>query len=178
MGWGFSTRRGGDRKVRSLPRKFVFHGLRRRESGMSCEICWDVPDPLRVFKKFLQKKFVLIFRPIFGGRQSEEHCDFCNGMVASPLAAAVATVIFAANFPCEKSNKNHRRASAGAQGGSYLPKDCRSFGRTDIQSQKFQSGPRNRAKSTTPRRRHLRPGRSSQTNFPDHFIAYLNSAQK
>ena len=35
MGWGSSTRRGGGRKVRALPRKFVFLGFRREEFGMS-----------------------------------------------------------------------------------------------------------------------------------------------
>ena len=35
MGWESSTRRGGGRKVRALPRKFVFLGFRREESGMS-----------------------------------------------------------------------------------------------------------------------------------------------
>ena len=35
MGWGSSTRRGGGRKVRALPRKFVFLGFRREESGTS-----------------------------------------------------------------------------------------------------------------------------------------------
>ena len=33
MGWGSSTRRGGGRKVRARPRKFVFLGFRREESG-------------------------------------------------------------------------------------------------------------------------------------------------
>ena len=37
MGWGSSTRRGGGRKVRALPRKFVFLGFRREESGVSRE---------------------------------------------------------------------------------------------------------------------------------------------
>ena len=37
MGLGSSTRRGGGRKVRALPRKFVFLGFRREESGMSRE---------------------------------------------------------------------------------------------------------------------------------------------
>ena len=45
MGWGSSTRRGGGRKVRALPRKFVFLGFRSDESGMSQEFCRDVPDP-------------------------------------------------------------------------------------------------------------------------------------
>ena len=48
MGWGSSTRRGGDRKVRALPRKFVFLGFGREESGMSREFCRSVPDPWSV----------------------------------------------------------------------------------------------------------------------------------
>ena len=63
MGWGSSTRRGGGRKVRALPRKFVFLGFRRDESGMSREFCRDVPDPW-VFEKFVQKTFVRIFRSL------------------------------------------------------------------------------------------------------------------
>ena len=38
-------RRGGGRKVRALPRKFVFLGFRREESGMSREFAgmsWGV----------------------------------------------------------------------------------------------------------------------------------------
>ena len=35
MGWGSSTRRGGGRKVRALPRKFVLPGFGREELGMS-----------------------------------------------------------------------------------------------------------------------------------------------
>ena len=45
VGWGSSTQRGGGRKVRALPRKFVFPGFRREESGMSRKFCRDVPDP-------------------------------------------------------------------------------------------------------------------------------------
>ena len=45
VGWGSSTPRGGGQKVRALPRKFVFLGSRREESGMSREFCRDVPDP-------------------------------------------------------------------------------------------------------------------------------------
>ena len=57
VGWGSSTRRGGGRKVRPLPRKFVFLGFPREESGMSREFCWDVADwALGVFKKLVQKK--------------------------------------------------------------------------------------------------------------------------
>ena len=51
MGWGSSTRMGGGRKVRALPRKFVFLGFRREELGMSRDFCRDVPDPCRGFAK-------------------------------------------------------------------------------------------------------------------------------
>ena len=34
VGWGSSTRRGGGRKARALPRKFIFLGFRRREPGL------------------------------------------------------------------------------------------------------------------------------------------------
>ena len=62
MGWGSSARRGGGRKLRARPRNFVFLGFRREESGMSREFCRDVPDLVAVFKKFVQKNFVRIFR--------------------------------------------------------------------------------------------------------------------
>ena len=64
VGWGSSTRRGGGRKLRARPRNFVFLGFRREESGMSREFCRDVPGPLAVFKKFVQKNFVRIFRSL------------------------------------------------------------------------------------------------------------------
>ena len=65
MGWGSSTQRGGGRKLRALPRKFVFLGFRKEESGMSREFCRDVQDPcMGVFKTFVQKKFVRIFRSL------------------------------------------------------------------------------------------------------------------
>ena len=50
VGWGSSTRRGGGRKVRALPREFVFLGFRREESGISREFGRDVPDPCRCSK--------------------------------------------------------------------------------------------------------------------------------
>ena len=40
----------------------------REESGMSREFCRDVPDP-GVFKTFVQKKFVSIFRSLFPERR-------------------------------------------------------------------------------------------------------------
>ena len=58
VGRGSSTRRGGGRKVRALPRKFVFLGFRRDESGMSREFCRDVPDPWGCSKSLCKKKFV------------------------------------------------------------------------------------------------------------------------
>ena len=42
--------------VRALPRKFVFLGFRREESGMSREFMRGCPGPLGVFKTFVQKK--------------------------------------------------------------------------------------------------------------------------
>ena len=49
---------GGGRKVRALPRKFVFLGFRKEEpvAGM-------FPTPAGV-QKFVQSKFVFIFRPL------------------------------------------------------------------------------------------------------------------
>ena len=69
-GWGAGLPRegGGGQKVRALPLKFVFLAFGREEPGMSREFCRDVPDrdiPLGVFKKFVQKKFVHIFRSLF-----------------------------------------------------------------------------------------------------------------
>ena len=55
MGWGSSTRRGGGRKVRALPRKFVLLGFRREESGMSQEFCQGVPDPWGRSKSLCKK---------------------------------------------------------------------------------------------------------------------------
>ena len=55
VGWGSSTRRGGGRKVRALPWKFVFLGFRREESGMSREFCRDVPDPWGCSKSLCKK---------------------------------------------------------------------------------------------------------------------------
>ena len=55
---------GGGRKVRALPRKFVFLGFRREESGMSREFCRDVPDPWGCSKSLCKKKFVRIFRSL------------------------------------------------------------------------------------------------------------------
>ena len=55
MGWGSSTRRGGGRKLRARPRNFVFLGFRREESGMSRELCRDVPTPGGVQKVCAKK---------------------------------------------------------------------------------------------------------------------------
>ena len=55
VGWGSSTRRDGGRKVRALPRKFVFLGFRREESGTSREFCRDVPDPWGCSKSLCKK---------------------------------------------------------------------------------------------------------------------------
>ena len=60
-GWGggLPHEGGGGRKVRALPRKFVFLGFRREEPEMSRGNLPGCPGPLEV-----QKKFVLIFRPL------------------------------------------------------------------------------------------------------------------
>ena len=55
VGWGSSTRRGGGRKLRARPRKFVFLGFRREESVMSREFCRDVPDPWGCSKSLCKK---------------------------------------------------------------------------------------------------------------------------
>ena len=55
MGVGTSTRRGGGRKVLSLPQKSVFLGFRGRELGMSQESCRDGPAKVRGRAKCLQK---------------------------------------------------------------------------------------------------------------------------
>ena len=67
VGWGSSKRRGGDRKVRALPRKFVVLG-----PWTYLEILPGCPGPLRVFKKFVQKKFVRIFRSLYGAPRPTE----------------------------------------------------------------------------------------------------------
>ena len=55
-------RRGGGRKVRALPRKFVFLAFGREGT---CDVLGILPGyhrPLGVFKKLVQKRFVRIFR--------------------------------------------------------------------------------------------------------------------
>ena len=70
MGWGSSTRRGGGRKLRARPRNFVFLGFRipwvsKRGIRDVPEILPGCPGPLAVFKKFVQKNFVLICRSLW-----------------------------------------------------------------------------------------------------------------
>ena len=60
MGWGSSTRRGGGRKVRALPRKFVFLEFRREESGMSRNFARMSRNP-GVFKRLVRKMFAVFF---------------------------------------------------------------------------------------------------------------------
>ena len=78
MGWGSSTRRGGGQKVRALPRKFVFLGFRRQESGMSQEFCRDVPDPRPGgVQKVCAKKVRAHFSfPIFRKTREGWNCRF------------------------------------------------------------------------------------------------------
>ena len=66
MGWGSSTRRGGGRKLRAPPRKFVFLGFGRQESGMSRDFCRDVPDPWRCSKSLCKKTSCAFFVPYLG----------------------------------------------------------------------------------------------------------------
>ena len=63
---GSSTRRGSGRKVRALPRKFVFLGFRREESAMSGEFCRDVPDPEGCSKSLRKKSSCAFFVPYLG----------------------------------------------------------------------------------------------------------------
>ena len=70
MGWGSSMRRGGGRKVRALARKFVFLGFEERKLDVP-GIMPGCPGPLRVFKKFVPKKFVRIFRSLSLGLSQE-----------------------------------------------------------------------------------------------------------
>ena len=65
MEGGSSTGGGGGRKLRALPRNFVFL------PWVSKRGVWEVPGilpgcpgPLGVFKKIVQKKFVRIFRSL------------------------------------------------------------------------------------------------------------------
>ena len=66
MGWGSSIRRGGGRKVRALPRKFVFLGLRREESGMSRGFCGMSRTPGGVQKVCANKVHAHFSFPRFG----------------------------------------------------------------------------------------------------------------
>ena len=61
--WGSSTGRGGGRKLRALPRNFVFPGFRGEESGMSREFCRDVPDPCGCSKSLCKKSLCAFFVP-------------------------------------------------------------------------------------------------------------------
>ena len=63
VGWGSSTRRGGGRKLRARPRKFVFLGFRREESGTSREFCRDVPDPWGCSKSLCKESSCAFFVP-------------------------------------------------------------------------------------------------------------------
>ena len=69
MGWGSSTRRGGGRKVRALPRKFVLLGFRREESGMSRTLLPGYPGPCRCSESLCpnKNKFVRNVRPLEQG---------------------------------------------------------------------------------------------------------------
>ena len=86
MGRGSSTRRGGGRKVSCPPSKVCLPWVSKR--GI-----WDVPGilpgcpgPLGVFKKFVQQKFVRIFRSLKVAFDTvrlgfPENCFFVRGLV-------------------------------------------------------------------------------------------------
>ena len=59
--------KGGGRKVRSLPRKFVPPFEIQGKQTLS-PVC---PRPLGHSKKFMQKKFVLVFWPLTRGQSGE-----------------------------------------------------------------------------------------------------------
>ena len=95
MGWGSSTRRGAGRKVRALPRKFVFLGFRREESGMSREFCRDVPDPWGCSKSLCQKSSCHFSFPI----------DWVPNMTGRPGCRTMeinggSSVLYLACTPC------------------------------------------------------------------------------
>ena len=62
---GVFPRRGGGRKVRALPPKFVFLGFRREESGMSREFCGDVPDFWGCSQSLCKKSSCAFFVPYY-----------------------------------------------------------------------------------------------------------------
>ena len=82
MGWGSSTRRGGGRKVRALPRKLVFLGFRREESGMSLEFCQDVQDPCGCSKGLCKKVRAHLSFPI--GCAKDTFWELVDPVVADP----------------------------------------------------------------------------------------------
>ena len=63
MGRGSFTRRGGGRKTRSLPRKFVFIVFRRQGPWDFLRILPGCPGSHGGFKECVQKQVVLILRP-------------------------------------------------------------------------------------------------------------------
>ena len=63
MGWGSSTRRGGGRKFVPSLESLSSLGFEERNLGRP-GILPGCPGPLGVFKKFVQKKFVRIFRSL------------------------------------------------------------------------------------------------------------------
>ena len=82
VGWGSSTRRGGGRKLRARPRKFVFLGFRREESGMSREVCRDVPDSWGCSKSLCKKSSCAFFVPSYqgpprGGGRAQAPTPYC-----------------------------------------------------------------------------------------------------
>ena len=72
---GSSTRKGGGRKVRALPRIL---GFRREESGMSreWEFCRHVPDPWECSKSLCKKNACAFFLPYFDENGENDEFGF------------------------------------------------------------------------------------------------------
>ena len=80
MGWGSSTRRGGGRKVRALE---SLSSLDFEEKNLGCPDNFaGISRTLGLFKMFVQKKFVRIFRSLMLTDTSlqVDHI-FCEGLM-------------------------------------------------------------------------------------------------
>ena len=62
MGWGSSTRRGGGRRVRAHPRKFVFLGFEGGKLGCSGNFAGMFRNP-EVFEKLCKNGLCSFFGP-------------------------------------------------------------------------------------------------------------------
>ena len=70
---------------------------RNRAAAATCgHGCCELPAILRATQKSLAAS------DFFCGRRNEKPCDFCSGMVASPLAATVVIAILRCDFCAAK----------------------------------------------------------------------------